>query len=546
MTSVQGQDVKIESHASVPYRGFTAPTDPLSSGIPSTSLAYPSPSPVEPSRPSFKSRLFNFLGPRSTDVQQLIRKLEEQFQTLQVQHLKYQYETRSAKDPTTDPNHPVHAPQTPREIHFVGRSAQDPAILQLTTFLTNHDMFGAITELWLGNNLLSDEGATALASYLQLPRCPLVEVWLGQNRIGPVGTAMLAAALGSNEKSRLKCLGLNQNPIENAGAGCLAQMLRGNHTLITVDVHGCMFEGNKRTGFVDDEEEEEEAYGCKIVKINDGKEYVARIDNSSAEEKMGYVTDQRLLDAITTFSAFNKINPTREQAIRGLTLRNRRIKAASAKVAGGDTTEDTNTDNTEQEQEQETMVSQFLSDLRALPSTERLTPEEKRRWKDCEWERLYVEIERARAARSALEERLKIQEDDNVGKLGEDEIDNDAASEEEQEEEDGEGGLGEIVAEKEERLGRDLDDEIVRTESRSWRDLKMGIAGSAKVATTDQNRSVKKKLVAVEKKDDAPKNPFKENNLAPVPESGGDEELSEGVGSEDDESEQQNAEVKFV
>jgi len=184
--------------------------------------------------------------------------------------------------------------------------------------------------------------------------------------------------------------------------------------------------------------------------VNDGKEYVARIDTSSAEEKMGYVTDQRLLDAITTFAAFNKINPTREQAIRGLILRNRRIQAAAAsRVADGDNPEDVNTNNTEQQEEEETMVSRFLADLTALPSTERLTPEEKRRWKDCEWERLYVEIERARAARSALEERLQIREDDNVEDLGEDEIDNDAVSDEQ---EDDEGALGAIVAEKEERV----------------------------------------------------------------------------------------------
>jgi len=44
------------------------------------------------------------------------------------------------------------------------------------------------------------------------------------------------------------------------------------------------------------------------------------------------------------------------------------------------------------------------------------------------------------------------------------------------------------------KLGRDLDDEVVRTEARKWRDLKMGIAGSSKVSH-HENRSVKKSEV---------------------------------------------------
>ena len=38
----------------------------------------------------------------------------------------------------------------------------------------------------------------------------------------------------------------------------------------------------------------------------------------------------------------------------------------------------------------------------------KLTNDEKRKWKECEWERLYVEIERARAAARVMAERLQI------------------------------------------------------------------------------------------------------------------------------------------
>jgi hypothetical protein len=299
-------------------------------------------------------------------------------------------------------------------------------------------MFGAITELWLSNNLISDAGAESIAKYLELPRCPVVELWLGQNHIGPGGTALISAALSSNGKSRLKCLGLNQNPIENGGANCLAQMLRGNHTLVTVDLHGCMY--SQKSG----REEDEVEYGCKVIK-SDGNEYIAKIDPSTSEEKAGYVTDKRLLDSITTFSAFNKINPTREQAIRGLMLRNRRAKA------GVKAAQDAEAGDNGKASKHEALVSAFLSHLCTLPSTECLTDEEKKRWKDCEWERLYTEIERVRNARSALEQRLSIH----------DKEDEHSVEEDDEEENSGQGLLDES-GEKDERLGRNLDDEVVQ------------------------------------------------------------------------------------
>ena len=269
-----------------------------------------------------------------------------------------------------------------------------------------------------------------------MPRCPIQELWLGQNAIGPNGVALISAALSSNKRSKLKCLGLNQNPIENAGAGCLAQMLRKNHTLITVDVHGCTFDTN--TSYV------EETYGCKVIKMSDGKEYVARVDTSTAEERGGYVTDQRLLDAIATFSAFNKINPTREQAISGLTLRNKRANRAKAEAQRDSGFTNAN------EEEEDTVMTSFISQLSSQPLAEQLTDEEKSRWKDCEWQSLYVEIERARVARSRLADRLEIRSSDSIENFGiepDDENKYDGVVEEDEEE-----IIGQLGAEKEERV----------------------------------------------------------------------------------------------
>jgi hypothetical protein len=247
--------------------------------------------------------------------------------------------------------------------------ATDPCIIELSTLLKKHDNFGSITELWLNNNLISDDGAAAIASFLETPTCALVELWLGDNRIGPTGTALIAAALSNNDK--LKCLGIYLNPIGNGGASTLAQMLRKNHTLSTLDIHGC---GGSGRG-----EEFLEGYGCKVIKVKDGTEYVATAVAQRGEDDEELVTDQRLLDAIQTFVAFNRINPTREQAIRGLMTRR---------------------------QQNQKSVSEFISELSGKPQKGKLSDEEKKTWKNCEWEILHKDLEGARAARALLKNEL--------------------------------------------------------------------------------------------------------------------------------------------
>mmetsp|Transcript_4065 Transcript_4065/g.6786 ORF Transcript_4065/g.6786 Transcript_4065/m.6786 type:complete len:335 (+) Transcript_4065:1002-2006(+) len=141
----------------------------------------------------------------------------------------------------------------------------------------------------------------------------------------------------------------------------------------------------------------------------------------------------------------------REQVIRGLSSSNAKSKLNGSK----------------NESRHHKIVSTFLSDLCNKPSNQKLTNDEKRKWKECEWERLYVEIERARAAARIMAERLQIKPAEEINEkelFGDDETDEKQTSNVEKDPQD-------------ELLGRDLDNEVVRTETRSLRDLKLGITG---------------------------------------------------------------------
>lgn len=406
--------------SAIPYRGFGNNNDNNSSAISTEEAAAASSSSSVPTRRRryFGTMIRNLFTPQGTDMQLLLTKLDTQFSKLdmlmEVEHQKDVYDGSGIKD-RDDPTHPLNNAELISEIHYVGRSADDVSIIELSNFLTNRDSFGCITELWLNNNLISDDGAASIASFLQLPSCALVELWLGENQIGPVGCAEIAASLSTNEYTKLKCLGLYKNPIENGGANCLAQMLRNNHTLSTVDVHGCLYDGKKSSTVV-------ESYGCRVVTASDGTEYVASVVASNPEEKVGYATDARLFDAIKTFAAFNRINPTREQAIRGLSSSNANGQGA---FVGSDLN-----GSTRNERQHHTIVSTFLTDLCNQPPNEKLTDGEKRKWKECEWERLYVEIERARAAARVMADRLQIKALDNISEENffDDEGDDDGTS----------------------------------------------------------------------------------------------------------------------
>ena len=382
------KDEKVERASRIPYRGFNKSE--------SKEVAHVRQPPRNEG--AFSIFLRGLFSPRETDIQQLLVKLQAQFETLDIEHHKTTRirdggrwddptppsERHHSKEDFNDKNHPINNPNLMREVHFVGRKAANNSIIDISNLLMTKDHFGSITELWMNNNLISDEGAEAIASFLELPTCSLVELWLGDNQIGAAGTTLISAALSNNPISKLKCLGLYKNPLGNGGALALAQMLRKNNTLSTLDVHGC---GNRGSSG----HEVLEGYGCKVIKAIDGTEYVARVVAQDEEEE-GLVTDQRLLDAIQTFVAFNRIDPTREQAVRGIMSSNKISQDDTPKEGG----------------EKQTMVAKFLSDLSSKPATEKLLDDEKRKWKDCEWERLYVELERARQAKAELASRLEV------------------------------------------------------------------------------------------------------------------------------------------
>jgi hypothetical protein len=176
------------SNSRVPYRGF-GNNGTLTAAAPAVLL---------PTRLNLGTRLRNLFGPRDTGMQLLLSKLDTQFSKLdmrmQLEQQKDEYDGSGVND-RDNPTHPLNNSDLMSDIHFVGRSAIDSSIVELSNFLTKRDTFGCITELWLNNNLISDDGAVSLAAFLQLPSCALVELWMGDNRIGAAGTSEIAAAL---------------------------------------------------------------------------------------------------------------------------------------------------------------------------------------------------------------------------------------------------------------------------------------------------------------------------------------------------------------
>ncbi len=98
--------------------------------------------------------------------------------------------------------------------------------------------------LLLGTNAIGDEGASRVADLIRQGQ--LGSVYLGCNLIGETGVEDIAEALETDK--HVKALWLKRNPLGAAGIRRLAQMLRRNVTLRTLDVvntspdHGAMVE----------------------------------------------------------------------------------------------------------------------------------------------------------------------------------------------------------------------------------------------------------------------------------------------------------------
>ena len=82
--------------------------------------------------------------------------------------------------------------------------------------------------LWLGGNQISDAGATALAHAMKR-NTTLQRLWLGSNQISDEGATALADAMKGN--TTLQRLSLRYNKISDEGVTALAHALKGNTTL---------------------------------------------------------------------------------------------------------------------------------------------------------------------------------------------------------------------------------------------------------------------------------------------------------------------------
>lgn len=80
-----------------------------------------------------------------------------------------------------------------------------------------------VIRLYLEGNKLGDAGAAIVANLLRVASCPLVHLFLGANQIGPDGATHLASALSTNKT--LTKLYLEGNTIGEDGADAFANVL---------------------------------------------------------------------------------------------------------------------------------------------------------------------------------------------------------------------------------------------------------------------------------------------------------------------------------
>ncbi len=95
-----------------------------------------------------------------------------------------------------------------------------------------------IKRLLLGNNIVGDDGAAAIARFLRERADSPLDCWyIAGNDIGPRGITELCDALGHDRK--VTALWLKRNPLKAAGMHPLAALLRANTTLQVLDLVNC-------------------------------------------------------------------------------------------------------------------------------------------------------------------------------------------------------------------------------------------------------------------------------------------------------------------
>ena len=95
-----------------------------------------------------------------------------------------------------------------------------------------------VKRLLLGNNIVGDGGAAAIAGFLRERRDSPLDCWyIAGNRIGPEGMAHVCDALAGD--TRVTSLWLKRNPLRAAGVVPIARLLRANATLEVLDLVNC-------------------------------------------------------------------------------------------------------------------------------------------------------------------------------------------------------------------------------------------------------------------------------------------------------------------
>lgn len=95
-----------------------------------------------------------------------------------------------------------------------------------------------VKRLLLGNNIVGDGGAEAIAEFLRARRDSPLECWyIAGNHIGPAGIRHVCEALAHDD--RVTSLWLKRNPLKPEGATHVAGLLRANRRLEVLDLVNC-------------------------------------------------------------------------------------------------------------------------------------------------------------------------------------------------------------------------------------------------------------------------------------------------------------------
>jgi len=95
-----------------------------------------------------------------------------------------------------------------------------------------------VKRLLLGNNIVGDDGAAAIAGFLRERGDSPLDCWyIAGNRIGPRGLAHVCEALATD--TRVTSLWLKRNPLKAAGMPAIAELLRTNTKLEVLDLVNC-------------------------------------------------------------------------------------------------------------------------------------------------------------------------------------------------------------------------------------------------------------------------------------------------------------------